>query len=144
MMDYPYSDDSLVYDAVRGRYILTEHALLMNGTDLRTRLTLNRTINPANVINRVLSRVSEMIYNYIHSFNADNRRQDELIAHTPSLRSIIYNAMLNQAEYFIMNGDFSRSPEPDKRLMAIDPTAKEYLNTVIPELSVPITFAGRL
>ena len=132
------------YDQLSERYILTEQALVMNGTDLRARLTFNRTIDPTTVINRVLSRTSEMIYNYIHSFNSDNRRQDELIAHIPSLRSIIYNAMLAQAEYFIMNGDLSRSPDPEKRMLAIDPTAKEYLNTVVREIGIPITYAGRL
>lgn len=143
-MIQPYSDDMLSYDTLRGRYMLTETALEMNGTDLRTRLEFNRTANAVSIINRVLSRVSEMIYNYIHSFNHDNRRQDELIAHIPSLRSIIYYAMLNQAEYFILNGDLSRSPEPDKRALAIDPTAKEYLNTIIPEIGVPITYSGGL
>ena len=140
----PYTDDMMRYDQLSERYILTEQALVMNGTDLRARLTFNRTIDPTTVINRVLSRTSEMIYNYIHSFNSDNRRQDELIAHIPSLRSIIYNAMLAQAEYFIMNGDLSRSPDPEKRILAIDPTAKEYLNTVVREIGIPITYAGRL
>ena len=143
-MIFPYTDDLMRFDETRNRYFLTEFALVMNGTDLRTRLTFNRTLDPTTVINRVLSRVSEMIYNYIHSFNSDNRRQDELIAKLPSLRSIIYNAMINQAEYFIMNGDFSRSAEPDKRMLAIDATAKEYLNTVISEIGVPITYAGVL
>ena len=132
----------MIYDEASGHYILREAALIMNGTDLRTRLLFNRTTDVATVINRVLSRVSEMIYNYIHKFNSDNKRQDELIAEIPSFRPIIYKAMLNQAEYFIMNGDFSRSPDPEKRMLAIDPTAKEYLETVIPEIGVPITYSG--
>ena len=143
-MIQPYSDDLMTYDKRMGRYVLTEKALIMSGTDLRARLSYNRTIDPTTVINRVLTRVSEMIYNYIHSFNANNKRQDELMATLPSLRNIIYNAMLNQAEYFIMNGDLSRSPEADMRRLAIDNSAKEYLDTVIPEYGVPITYSGRI
>lgn len=138
----PYSDAEMRYDSSRKRYVLTEYALIMNGTDIRSRLSSNITIDPSAIIDRVLTRVSEMIYNYIHSFNIDNNRQDELIATIPSLRRIIYSAMLNQVEYVIMNGDFSRSADPNKRALVIDATAKDYLNTVIPEIGVPITYSG--
>ena len=142
-MIQPYSDDLMTYDKRIGRYVLTEKALVINGIDLRARLSYNRTVDATNVINRVLTRVSEMIYNYIHSFNQDNKRQDEVIATIPSLRSIIYNAMINQAEYLLMNGDLSRSPEADVRRLAIDPGSIDYLNTVIPEYGIPITYSGR-
>lgn len=132
------------YDEMSGRYVLTEHALQSNGTNLRARLTYNKTVDASTVINRLLRRVSEMIYNYIHSFNHDNKTQDRLIACIPSLRNIIYNAMLNQAEYFIMKGDLSRAASKEERLLAIDATAKEYLNTTVAELGIPITYAGGL
>lgn len=141
-MEYPYNDDLMTFNEVTGRYVITERALESNGTYLRARLAYNKTIDATSVINRVLSRVSEMIYGYIHSFNNDNKTQDELIAKVPSLRSIIYNAMLCQAEYYVARGDLSRSPDLNLRKLAIDVSARELLNTTVQEIGVPITFAG--
>jgi hypothetical protein len=50
--------------------------------------------------------------------------------------------MLEQAEYVLMNGDLSRSVERDKRQVAIDYSVVNTLNTVVPELGVPITYTG--
>lgn len=141
-MEYPYNDNLMIFDEQSGRYVLTEFALENNGTYLRQRLSYNKTINASGVINRVLSRVSEMIYGYLHSFNNENNTQDELIAKIPSLRKMIYNAMLCQAEYYIARGDLSRSPDVNLRKLAIDVSAREMLNKTVPELGVPITFAG--
>jgi hypothetical protein len=141
-MEYPYNDTLMTYNELTGRYVLTEFALTSNGTYLRQRLSYNKTIDATGVINRVLFRVSEMIYGYIHTFNNENKTQDELIAKVPSLRNIIYQAMLCQAEYYIARGDLSRSPDANLRKLAIDVSAKEILNSTVQELGVPITFAG--
>lgn len=138
----PYNDDKMRFDELTGRYILTETAIENNGISLRARLSANRTINPTTVINSLLTRASDMIYNYIHAFNIDNRHQDYLIANIPELRIIIYRAMLQQVEYILMNGDLSRSVDKDKRDIAIDASAKQTLETVIPSLGVPITYIG--
>lgn len=137
-----YSDNKMIFDELTGRYVLTEQALLENGIDLRSRLERNRTVNATAVINRTLRRVSDMIYNYVHKFNLDNKQQDLWIASIPALRQIIYTAMLEQAEYFLMNGDLSRSVERDKREVAIDYSAQQTLSTVVPELGAPITYQG--
>lgn len=139
---HPYSTEYMTFDEVTCRYVLTEAALEANGTQLRKRLTRNRATNATAVINRLLRRVSDIIYNYIHEFNADNKRQDEWIAKLPSGRRIIEQAMLEQCEYMLMNGDLSRSVELDKRRAAIDMSAKMTLDTVIPELGIPITYTG--
>ena len=141
-MEYPYNDNLMTYNELTGHYVLTEFALTSNGTYLRQRLSYNKTIDATGVINRVLSRVSEMIYGYIHTFNNENKTQDELIAKVPSLRNIIYQAMLCQAEYYIARGDLSRSPDANLRKLSIDVSAKEILNSTVQELGVPITFAG--
>lgn len=138
----PYSDDYMTFDELRGRYVLTEKTLVDNGTDMRKRLTRNRATNAAAIIGRVLRRASDMIYNYIHQFNHDNKRQDMLISTLPSLRIIIQQAMLEQVEYLLMVGDLSRSPDAAKRAVAIDYNARETLDTVVPELNVPITYSG--
>lgn len=138
-MEYPYSDEYMTFDKLSGHYILTEAAQVAYGTDIRARLSYNRTADPGSVIRRHLLRVSEVIYNYLHKFSADNQSQDELIACVPSLRSVIFHAMINQSEYMLMNGDWSRSADVARRPFAVDETAKEYLDTVVPELGVPIT-----
>jgi hypothetical protein len=141
-MNYAYDDEYMKFDESRKRYVLTEKALLVNGTNMRARLSYNKTLDAGAVINRTLMRVSEQIYNYLHSFNNDNSTQDYLIANISSLRSIIYNAMICQAEYFLLKGDLTRALERDIRAIAIDEGAKAELNTVVPELNVPITYAG--
>ena len=138
----PYSNDYMIYDEVTGHYVLTERALEDNGVQIRQRLTRNRATNATAVINRLLGHVSDMVYNYIHKFNFDNKRQDMIIATIPSCRYIIQKAMLSQCEYLLMNGDLSRSVEADKRAMAIDDNARAVLDTAIPELGYPITYAG--
>lgn len=141
-MTYPYSDDLMFFDEARNRYILTEAALTANGTFLRQKLSYNKTIDPSTVITRVLTRVSEMIYTYIHSFSANNYVQDKLIAEIPSLRPIIYDALLCQAEYFLLKGDLTRDLDKNIRALAIDDNAKRYLETNVRELGYPITYAG--
>lgn len=138
----PYSDEYMKFNEVTGRYVLTEQCLEANGTYLRKRLEKNKFINATSVIDRFLTRVSDIIYNYIHTFNIDNTQQDIWIATIESLRLIIKKAMLEQAEYFLLNGDLSRSVEKDKRLIAIDYSAIETLNTTVPELGMPITHNG--
>lgn len=138
----PYSDDLMIFDEISRHYILTEDALKINGIQLRERLMRRRGIDASAIINRVLRRASDMIYNYLHRFNNDNNRQDEMIANYPSCRRIIYQAMLDQVEYILINGDLSRSAEEDKRRLAIDENAKEILNTYVPELGVALTYAG--
>lgn len=130
----PYSDDFMLWDEGRCRYILTEAALEANGTFLRQRLTFNRSTDPTAIINRHLRRVSDVIYNFIHQHSSDNVLQDALIAGNGEYRAIVYNAMLAQSEYMLQNGDLSRSVEKDKRALAVDMNAAEELTTFVPGL----------
>lgn len=137
-----YSTDFMNFDEVTGHYVLTEKALAAFGTDMRGRLSRNRYVNATAVINRFLTRVSDVIYNYIHKFSFDNKWQDQMIASYDTLRVIIQKAMLEQAEYMLMNGDLTRSVEQEKRDLAIDYSAIQTLNTNVPELGRPITYSG--
>lgn len=143
-MKLPYSDELMIFDEASGRYVLTEKALAVNGMDLRARLSRRRGTPVEAIISRLTRRISDMVYNYIHQFNVANNTQDRIIASSESLRSIIYRAMLEQTEYVLMNGDLSRSVEKDKRQVAIDYSVVNTLNTVVPELGVPITYTGWL
>ena len=138
----PYSDERMAWDGERKRYFLTEEALVESGTDLRAMLSANDTVGADFVIRRVLTHATAQIYNYIHSTSVNNERQDNWIAKVPSLRPIIYNALLNQVEYLLSVGDPTRTLNRDNRAMGVDENAKAILDTVIPELGIPITYSG--
>ena len=142
MITYPYSDELMRWDDADKRYYLTEKALINNGTDLREMLSANRAINAEFIIDRVLKHVTTQIYNYIHSHSANNERQDNWIANIPSVRSIIYKALINQAEYLLTVGDPTKMLDRDKRTLGIDYNAAMLLDTTITELGVPITYQG--
>jgi hypothetical protein len=138
----PYSDNYLHFDEVTGQYILTEEALVVNGTDLRARLEYNMSVNATAIIGRHLRRVSDVIYNFIHSFSNENDRQNHAIQIVPSLRVMIYRAMIAQSEYMLLNGDLSRSVEKEKRELAVDMNARQILERTNPDLGTSILYAG--
>lgn len=141
----PYNDDYLNYDERTGHFVLTEKALLRSvGLDLRTRIGEGATVNPEVVIGRFLQLTSDMVYGYIHKFNINNKRQDEVIAGTASGREIIRRAMEYQALYLANVGNLSYSTKPDERTAAIDETCKAVLGTTIPEIGVCILYTGRM
>lgn len=138
----PYSDERLTWDESDGRYYITEQALKNNGLDLRARLSDNDTISADVIVNKIIRYSTSMIYNFIHAHNEDNRTQDRLIAGVPSLRNIIYHALLAQAEYLTANGDPSLSLDPNIRALAISEMAKLELYTDVEELGVSICYSG--
>lgn len=139
---YPYNDDFMTFDLSVQQYILTEKALVSRGVDLRSRIAASNTVTPEGVIDNVLHLVSDMIYGYIHAFSADTKRQDYLIACVPSLRLILYNAMLYQAVYVWTNGNLLLSTNQEDREKAIDETAKQWLGRNVPELGCSILYVG--
>ena len=138
----PYSDNFLRLDELTGQYVLTEEALVVNGTNLRARLEYNRSIDPAAIIMRHLTRVSDVIYNFIHSYSNENERQNHAIQIIPSLRAMIYRAMLAQSEYMLLHGDLTRSTDEKKRALAIDESARRFLEATNPELGTSLLYAG--
>lgn len=139
---YPYDDDFMIFDGVTEQYVITEKALLSRGIDIRARLAATSTVSPENVIETVVRTASEMIYQYIHGFNADNTAQDAIIAAFPPMRERMYRALLYQAVYVCNAGNLYLSTKPEERAIAIDELAKGILNMDIPGLGVPITYAG--
>lgn len=139
---YPLTDALMQFDEESGRYVLTEEALVQNGTDLRARLSYTNTPNVTGIITRHLNRVSDVIYDYIHSYSMNNITQDKYIAKIPTLRRYIYKAMLAQSEYMLLNGDLTQSPDPRDRANAIDYNAKAVLETVVPEIGRSILYMG--
>lgn len=140
-----YNTDYLIYDKLTGHFILTEKALTDSvGLDLRSRIGEDLTVNPEAVINHFLKLTSDMVYSYIHKYNINNKRQDEILANTSTGREIIKRAMEYQALYMANVGNLFYSVKLDERAVAIDETCKDMLNTTIPEIGICILYTGVL
>lgn len=141
-MQYPYDDDYMVFNPRTQRYVLTEKALLDDGVDLRARFSATGAVTPEASVNKILRTGSDMIYNYIHVNTGDNMRVDRFIATLPSLRNIIYNALLYQTEYVATVGNLYLSTDEKEREKAMDKLALGWLQEDVPELGRSILYAG--
>ena len=137
---YPYTDEYMKWDELEGRYYITEKALLSKGINVRERVS---GVSADSVINGIVTMSGDMVYNFIHQHNGDNETQDRLIATVPSLRRVMYRALLRQAVYYMANGDLSLSLEDEKRSKALSEEVRRELNTTIPELGTCILYQGR-
>lgn len=141
---YPYDDDLMCFDKDLNQYLLTEAALLKFGVDIRARLSATAGISPENEINYAVYRVSNLIYGYIHEHNANNALQDFYIAHCPSLRQILFKAMVAQLLYMFRVGALDDSTDEKERGMAVSNEARRELIRTVPELGVCILYSGAL
>lgn len=145
-VSYPLTDDTMKYDKIRHRYVLTRY-----GVELVTGINLERQVNTAlgqasNMADFYLRMVSDKVYNYIYS-KADNKPLLEYVmAKSPTARQMLFDAMIAQTLFFITNGDISQfsgvniknGTVIDRRVIKenmISPDAEmTLLNTDIPEL----------
>ncbi len=141
---YPYTDELMRWDDTEQRYYLTEKALIQNGLDLRGRIAQSKGASPEILINRMIRMFSMEIYRYIHMFSIDNARQDYMIGCIPSLRPILYRAMIEQALFVASLGDGAMSFDENQVKMRISQHAIDELNTTLPEFGAPITYCGHL
>lgn len=139
---FPYSDDYMRFDEPSGRYIITEAALEAEGIFLRARLSRSPMINAVTVINGLCKTATNHVYNYIHKFSNDNYRQDVLITKVPSLRPIIYNALVEQVKYVYFGGDRTLARDREEQALYMAPLAIDALNTAVPELGCSILYTG--
>lgn len=139
---FPYSDDYMRFDELSGRYILTEAALEAEGIFLRARLSRSPMINADAVIGGLCKTATNHVYNYVHKFSNDNYRQDVYLAKIPSLRPIIYNALVEQVKYIYFGGDRTLSKDKDEQALYMAPLAVDALNTTVPELGASILYTG--
>lgn len=144
-MQYPFSDEYMTVEEFNGHYVLTEKALTDHlAVDLRARLAQASTVNPENVIGNFLRTVSDMVYQFIHEHNADNFKQDKLIATVPELRQILQRAMEYQAMYVLNVGNLYLSANREERAAAIDPLCRSILGNVIPRIGISILYGGKI
>ncbi len=124
----PYSDEYMIFDETTGHYVLTsKFALDRYGIDLFEGINDRNSANVQIAVSAFLKQVSNMIYNFIHSYTIYEKRQDLMIATNPHLRSVIQQAMGEQLIYMHEVGDLSRSTDKEKRELAIDENAKQIL-----------------
>ena len=137
------SDEYMIFDETKGRYILTsEYVLDSSGINLATRLKTKGMANPQATVNGFLDRISVLTYRYItdHSINSAYRKH--LVAHCPSARPIIQEAMLSQLLYVLAEGDLTLSSDKEKRAMWFDESARSILLTPLREVGYCLLYCG--
>lgn len=141
----PYSDDNMIFDETLNQYMLTENALIKYGVNLRARFSATSSVTPETSISYALYRVSNTIYGFIHAHNAENELQDYYLSHVPSLRQILFKAMLAQALYMFRVGALDDSTDEKERSMAISNEAIRELGRSVPEIRLAtILYTGTL
>lgn len=138
----PFDTETMIFDADKNQYILTEKALNKRGIFLRERLAVTRCPSPEYVIFGLLENVSDMIYEYIHNFSTHNDKQDCIINNYKGARDVIERAMTKQAIYYIYNGNLNMAIEDSARNKAISPEAVSELNKTIREIGSSILYTG--
>lgn len=138
-MIQPYNDEEMVFNGFK-RYVLTPQALINIGINVGE--NTSKIINAQTALQRLLDKVSIKIYGFIHQHNDNNEIQDKLIAHIATLRPIIKEAMLIQAERILALGNLTLTMDyADKD---IDADAKTVLGTCLEELcGLSILYQGR-
>lgn len=139
----PYDDELMIYDKVTNRYVLTKNALLESGIDIAPEM--DNIPYAQTVTTNILKRVSRKVYNFIHQHNNDDKKQDWYIAHVPSLRRIIYEALIAQALYMYTVGDLALTIDKDlAKKSNIGEDCEEVLLTTVPELGFCILYTGSI
>lgn len=108
MQQYPYSDNDMVYDYDKHRYILTNDCVKRElNLNLEAELNKEGTSNPANEVNAFLDEISFQVYNYIYSHAQNQKVAEYRCAKNPGLRTSLKDAMVKQVKYVYINGDIA-------------------------------------
>lgn len=155
MEQYPFSDDYMFYDYERHRYVLTKQSALdFLGIDLAERINAHGGDKDLQV-QYILRQVSDIIYGFIYSCNSNNKLQEYICAKHPNAREKIKNAMLQQLQYMIFNGDLTKFGGVDSRRGTIadastvrrasfDPMARDILLQEIDGKIPALAYSGYL
>ena len=141
--NYPYTDDYMIFDEKKYRYILTaKYVLDSTGINLTTRLNAKGSANAQSAVNGFLDRISVLTYKYIDAHSINTPLRNHIIAICPSARPILQEAMLAQALYVLTNGDLSLSADKEKRALWFDETARITLLTPLIETGYCLLYCG--
>lgn len=129
----PYDDIYMIYDKMRHRYVLTTQcAQDLHNIDL---LSIgDGTMNEGNAAKQVLERVSRQIYNHIYRHAWHRLRTERALALDISHRQVLMDAMGDQLEWIVANGDTYNNAE--RELPGVCPMSHETL------LAAGLLFAG--
>lgn len=100
------NDDMMIFDEVKGRYILTRKCALANNVDLERELNSTGVSAKNNLPEQILDRVSRTVYNFIYAHGHREAKQKRM-AEDPSYRPYLKDAMIEQLLYFMANGDLN-------------------------------------
>lgn len=151
---YPYNDGDMTYSYRWHRYTLTTQAVRDHlGVDLDTCLNTRGAIDRAAVAPAFLSSISREIYTFIYSCSSYNEMQEYLAAKHPAAREILLDAMLEQVNYTLINGDISKLSGVDVRrgtvmdrkalsVAHIDPVAEEILARPLDACTPSLIYSG--
>lgn len=105
----PQNDYAMTYDKSRHRYILTTEDVLVNlNINLHAELRTNGlAADEANEADKLLDRVSRIVYQHIYIHASSPRKMERRLALDPGLRDIIREAMEEQLLYILANGDYT-------------------------------------
>ncbi len=100
------SDEMMIFDTVKNRYILTRHCALANNVDLEHELNSTGVAAKNNLPEQILDRVSRTVYNFIYAHGHREAKQKRM-AEDKSYRPFLKDAMVEQLLYFMANGDLN-------------------------------------
>lgn len=140
-MNFPFSDQSMVYDYTTHRYTLTKECVFNElGINLDVRLNTALNDNPSNAADIALKQVSRRVYNFIYSRCGNKLYIELLLAKYEPCRNVLKECMLNEVRYFLANGNLGEysgvnlannsamelSPLRDSRIVSQDTEATLY------------------
>ena len=139
----PYSDNEMLYDKTKHRYILTvDYVRNVLGVDLNAEFNTNNTTASVIVLNSFLDNASSEIYNYLYMHNHAKTIQ-YIIAKSESARAIVKEAISKQVLYSIYNGDLGFSSKKEEQDMSLNKYAKEILDSQeVRETGTTLTYVG--
>ena len=106
-LKYPNSDNILVYDYNRHRYVLTDDAIYTYLGINFGEIPAGMDSNPSSLAQRWANRVSDQVYRFLtkDSLNAPWLLFE--LATVPQLRDVVKEMLLDQAHYMAETGDVS-------------------------------------
>lgn len=151
----PVSDETMNYDAEEHRYTLTkDYVFQKTGIDLTKVLNPGFSDAPQELANQFLEQISEEIYVFIYSHNADNEIQEYYLDHNKQLRGYLRQAMLEQVKFVIRSGDMfyycgvnlkSGSVIDGQKVIAnaVAPLSRMTLERRVSEIGTSILYQGK-
>lgn len=104
----PFADNRMKYDYNKHQYVLTEeHVLESMNIDLRAILNASMSADMANVVDRLLDRVSFEVYSFIYRVSAFRYATEKILALDDGARIVILEALEEQLLYILQNGDLA-------------------------------------